>query len=89
MKVSGSLKYDPSKYEFFLKDPVLKNIEIDKVSEQYMPKTKGLSQQLISSVLEKKPVYRLKNNNLQHPLAKSLLKSITVKDEILYLVLGF
>ncbi|NOX67382.1 MAG: DUF1439 domain-containing protein [Chlorobi bacterium] len=89
VKVSGSLKYEQKKYEFFLKDPVLESLEIDKVPDKFIPKIKNMSQQIITKVLAKRPVYKLKDNNLKHKLAKSLLQSITVKDEILYVVLGF
>lgn len=89
LKVSGSLKYEPKKYEFFLKDPVLESLEIDKVPDKFMPKIKNMSQNIITKVLAKRPVYKLRDNNLKHKLAKSLLQSITVKNEILYLVLGF
>lgn len=89
LKVSGSLLYEPNNYEFFLKDPVLNNMVIDKVPDKYMPKIKSMSQQMVTKVLAKKPVYKLKDDNLKHQLAKSLLQSITVKDKTLYLVLGF
>lgn len=89
LKVSGSLLYEPNNYEFFLKDPVLNNIVIDKVPDKYMPKIKSMSQQMVTKVLAKKPIYKLKDDNLKHQLAKSLLQSITVKDKTLYLVLGF
>ena len=40
LKVSGPLLYEPNKYEFFLKEPVLNCIVIVKVPDKYMPKIK-------------------------------------------------
>ena len=89
LKINGTLEYEQSTHEFFLKNPELESLDIDKVPEKYLPKIKSLAQQIIKKVLAKKPVYKLKDDNIKHQLAESLLKSITIKDEILYAELGF
>ena len=87
-KITGSLSYESERCEFFFKNPVIEMLEIDKVSERYIPVVKSIVQFIAQKILAKLPVYRLKDENLKHKLAKSMLQSITVKDKKLLLKLS-
>lgn len=86
--ITGSLRYDSSSHAFYLNDPVIELLEIDQVPDKHLPKIKKISQQAISKLLIKRPIYRLKDDNLKQKLAKSMLKSISIRDEILFIELG-
>lgn len=86
-KITGSLSYHAEAGAFFFKNPKIVQLEIDKVSEKYVPHVKAIVQLVSSKMLEKRPVYRLKDNNLKHKFAKAMLQSVSVKDKKLLLEL--
>jgi len=71
-KFSGSLSYNSKKAEFYLKDPLLHELVIDKVSEKMAAKVKNIAQASLAKILAKRPVYTLKDKDLKQKLAKSL-----------------
>lgn len=87
-KISGSLSYDQETASFFFKDPQIVDLDIAKVPASLMPKIKKLAQTAASKVLASRPIYKLKDGILKHKLAKSLLESITVKNEVLFVELS-
>lgn len=87
-KIVGSLSFEPESGEFFFKNTKLLKLEIDKVSEKYNQQIKAVVQAVGAKILEKTPVYRLKDDDLKHKLAKSVLQSIFVKDKKLLLKLS-
>ena len=84
-KITGSLSYKAESSEFFLKNPKIEKLEIDKVSEKYNSQIKAIVQLVGSKMLEKRPIYRLKGDKLHHKLAKAMLQSVSVKDKKLRL----
>lgn len=88
VSIVGSLSYDSKNNGFFLKNPIIEKLEINKIPDKYMPKIRSISQKGISKLLTKRPVYRLKDDNLKHKLAKSVLKSVSVNNEKLFVVLS-
>ncbi len=84
-KIAGSLSYKSETSEFFFKDPSIEKLEIDKVPERYIPKVKKIVQKIASKILATRPIYKLKDDNLKHKLAKAMLKSVAVKDKKLLL----
>lgn len=87
-KIIGSLSYDTASSEFFFKNSRIETLEIDKVSQKNIKQIKGLVQSISSKILAKKPVYRLKDDNLKHKLAKAMLQSIVVVDKTLRIKLS-
>ena len=87
-KITGSLSYESEKAEFFFKNMVIENLEIDKIQDKYIPKIQGIVQLVARKMLAKRPVYRLKDNNVKHKLAKAVLESIKVKDKKLWVELS-
>jgi hypothetical protein len=86
--ITGTLSYEPEKGAFFYKDPKIKDLEIDKIPKEYIPKVKKIAQKLAKKILKKKPVYKLKDDTLKQKLANSMLKSVSVKDKTLLLELS-
>lgn len=87
-KIVGSLSFEPETGEFFFKNTKLLKLEVDKVSEKNNQQIRTLVQAVGGKLLEKKPIYRLKDDDLKHKLAKSMLQSIAIKDKKLLLKLS-
>jgi len=86
--IKGSLEYNADKGEFYFKNPKIVSLAIDKVSNNIIPKIQGLAEAALSKVMTVRPVYKFKDDNLKHTLAKSVLKSLKVENEKLLLTLG-
>jgi hypothetical protein len=86
--IKGTLDYDPQKGEFYFKNPKIVSLAIDKVPKIFIPKVQSIAQIALSKAMAVYPVYKFKDNNLKHKLAKAVLKSLKVKDEKLILTLG-
>lgn len=82
-KISGDLSYDSKKGAFFLKNPKIESLMINKLPKIYSSKVKKISQIIIDKLLSTYPVYKLKDSNVKQKLAKSVLKSISIKNKIL------
>jgi hypothetical protein len=86
---NGNLKYDNKTGGFFFYDVILLSLNIDTIPAKSFPKIKSLVEDLGNKFLVKKPIYKLKDAKLTEELTKSLLKSIRIADEKLYLEIGF
>jgi len=86
--VSGTLIYDEAEAVFYFKEPVLEALEIDRLPPKYTDKVKSIAQAVVVKALAKYPIYKLKDENIKHKLAKSTLKSVEVKDEKLLVELS-
>lgn len=87
-EMSGSLSYDSDKSEFFYSDPTVVSMQVDNIPESYLPKIKDIAQTIASNMLAKYPIYKLKDDNIKHKLAKSVLEAVSVKDKQLVVVLS-
>lgn len=87
-KITGSLSYDANEGAFYLNNPKIESIEIDKMPEKYSPKIKQLTQTAVSKAMSVYSVYKLKDDNLKHKLAKATLESISVDGGKLLVVLS-
>jgi len=79
-KITGSLSYDPKKYEFFFKNPKIVSLELANIPPILLPKVKKVAQLAVSQFLSKKPIYRLKDDNVKQKLTKAVLQSIKVEN---------
>ncbi|MDH3327574.1 MAG: DUF1439 domain-containing protein [Gammaproteobacteria bacterium] len=86
--IEGGINYKPKTGEFFFVDPEVKKIEFDKLPEKYNPNVVKVVDVSVKKVLAKTPVYKFKDDDLKHKLAKSTLKSVNIKNGILALELG-
>ncbi len=80
-RVIGSLFYDKSLGAFFLKDPVLDSLQIDRIPAQLNQQIAKVSQAMIASTLASYPLYTLNDNDFKQKMAKSLIESIDVQDQ--------
>jgi hypothetical protein len=85
--INGTLDYDAIKGEFNLKNPTIVSLTIDDVAEEFMPEIKKIAQMTLSKAMMVYPVYRFKDTNIKEQLAKSVLKSVKVKNETLFITL--
>lgn len=87
-KIKGSIEYNAKKGEFYLRNPKIVDLKMKDVPSSLMPKIKSIAQSFLSQSLKKRPIYRFKDNDLKQKLAKSVLKSVTIKDKKLQVVLS-
>lgn len=87
-QVKGSLEYDAESGAFYFKDPQIESIEIDRVPKSLLTSARELTQLAFKRVLNNYPVYRFKDENTKHKLAKNMLKEVRVESKILYLTLS-
>jgi len=86
--IRGSLSYNKEKGAFYLNNPKIVSLNINNLSEKYIPKTQDLLQLALTKTLSKYPVYKFKDDNLKNKLAKATLESIEVKNKKLLITLG-
>lgn len=86
--INGTLDYDPKEGSFYFKNPTIISLVIDKVPNKYIPKIQVIAQKALSKAMAVYPVYKFKDDNLKHTLAKAVLKSLKVTNEKLVLTLG-
>jgi hypothetical protein len=87
-EIKGSIDYDSEKGAFYLLNPQIINLNIDKLPKQYEPIIKQITQKALIKILAKNPVYKFKDDNIKHRLAKSVLESEQVKDQLLLIKLS-
>ncbi len=87
-KITGALSYNNETSEFFLKNFSLEHLEIDNISKIYSSGLRYIVHWLAAKTFETRAVYRLKDDNLKHKLAKATLKSISVEGDELLLELS-
>ena len=85
---SGSLRYENDTGSFYFDNLNITELEIEKIPESSLPKIKKMLAFVASKFLTRKPVYKFKDNDLKHKLAKATLKSVTVENETLLIELG-
>ncbi|WP_111978422.1 DUF1439 domain-containing protein [Algibacillus agarilyticus] len=87
-KIKGSLSYNTDTGAFHFHDPIIEKLEVDDVPEKFTAKVKQLAQLAMTKAMTIYPIYKFKDNNLKHKLAKAALESIEVKNKTLYVTLS-
>lgn len=82
-KISGSISCNNQDGAFYLANPLILSLKINKLPNKFLPKIKHIVQVFIVKALEQYPVYKFKDNNLKHSLAKAVLDSVKVENEML------
>lgn len=88
IKLAGSLLYDADKGEFFFNNPQIKSIESEDVASKHLEKVQQIAQLAVEQYLSAKPIYRFKDNNMKHKLAKAVLQSVTIENKQLLVELA-
>lgn len=86
--IQGALDYDAKKGAFYFNQPKIVSLKIDQVPTDFIPDIQALAQTALTKALASYPVYKFKDDNLKHRLAKSVLKSLQVQDEKLLITLS-
>ena len=79
--IKGGITYDKKKGAFYLKNPSIVSLNVGKVNGKIKKQIKKLLQYALKKALAKRPVYQFKDDKLKHRLAKSVLESVTIKNE--------
>lgn len=85
VKLNGPLAYDQTQSAFFLRDPVVDDLVVDKLQDTLLPTIKGLTQTMASHIFAKHPVYVLKEESFKANFAKRFLKRIDIQNAKLVL----
>ena len=88
VSMRGKLRYDENLGEFFLDAPIIDDFKVDGVTATILAQIKPITQYAARTILSKNAIYKL-DNSLKHKLAKSLLKSVDVKNKRIFILLGF
>jgi len=86
--ITGTLNYDAEKGEFYFRNPTVVSLEVDNVAKKFIPKIKKITQLAITKAMSAYPVYKFKDDNIKHKLAKAALKSVIVEQEKLLVTLS-
>jgi hypothetical protein len=89
VSLQGSVTYLSEQGAFYLHQAKITHLEIDKVPAEFLPQLKELAQSGLNQALNKRPIYVLKKDDMQHQLIKSSLKSIKISNQTLKATLGF
>ncbi|NOX43996.1 MAG: DUF1439 domain-containing protein [Gammaproteobacteria bacterium] len=81
VNIVGSLSYNKEEGSFYLKDPIINEMHIDKIQNKYQSTIKDLAQKVVVNVMSTRSVYKLRDDNVKHKLAKSTLNSISVSNQ--------
>ena len=81
IKLAGSLLYNADQGAFFLNNPQIQSIESKDVAAKHLDKVQQIAQLALEQYLSAKPIYRFKDDNMKHKLAKAVLQSVTVENQ--------
>lgn len=82
------LRYEPSEGALYVDDPKIEKIEIGGLSPSTQEQIGRIAKPLMEEYLRRVPVYRLKPGDFRQDMARSVLKSVSVKQGKLYVVVG-
>ncbi len=88
IKVQGTLKYNAKEGAFYFNNPEIIELNIKEIPAQFHEQVKKMAQGALARSLSRYPVYKLKDDNMKQQLAKTMLKSMEVKDQTLVVTLG-
>ena len=87
-EVTGGLRYDAERYEFYLTDPKVERIDIEGIPDSIASKVEPAFQTLAQEALERLPIYKLEPTDIKKVTARTVLKRIAVSNGNLVMVLG-
>lgn len=82
------VRYEPAEGSFFFDDPKIDRFDIDGLPPSTQEQVARVAKPLIEEYLRRVPVYRLKPGDLRQDIARSVLKSVAVKQGKLFVVIG-
>ncbi len=88
VKIQGTLTYNAKEGAFYLQSPEIIELIINEIPPRFHDQIKQLAQKGMAKKLSDQPVYKLKDDDMKQNLAKSMLKSLQVKNKTLVATLG-
>jgi hypothetical protein len=85
---NGQIFYKPEKGAFYIKNFQITDIRVNEANFSDKNKLKNVILKIVSNYLEDYPVYRLNPTDFKQSIAKLLLKSVSVKDDNLSVLLS-
>lgn len=86
--VSGGVRYEAEKGQFFLTDPLIENFAVQGVPPKYIKKVNKLLTKALAEYYEDHPIYMLKRGDAKQAFARMVLKDVTVEGKELVVTLG-
>ena len=87
-EITGSLGYNSKEGAFYLTDPIITSMHVDRLKKSMQPEIKKLAQTAITKTMTTQPIYKLNDENAKQKLAKSALKSVSVNNGKLVVEFG-
>nr|WP_255606003.1 DUF1439 domain-containing protein [Thalassolituus sp. ST750PaO-4] len=88
LTVEGKIRYDKASYSFFIEEPVIRQLDIDGLAPALQPQLISLAQKALTPALTKQPVYTLSDQDMTEAMARMMLKSLTISDADVVLVMS-
>lgn len=86
--LDGTLEYQQKSGAFYLAQSQLRGIDTNGNLTEFRGTVQRLIETVLAQLFAATPIYRLERDNVQHVLARLLLKSVTVKQDRLVVQLG-
>src|SRR5690606_4070867 len=80
LDASGALKYVPEEGAFYLAEPVVENLSIQGLPDQYTARASKAGEIALANFYSARPIYTLKATDTKRAAAKLLLKSVEVQE---------
>ncbi len=87
--VQGGLRYEAKNGAFYLDNAKLTALSIEQLSPAVIAQIKPLVQDVLVQRLQTQAIYQLDKNDFQQSLLKASLKSVVVKQQAVWVTLGF
>ena len=85
--ISGGVRYEPTTGEFFVIDPVVENLAIEGLPEEFTNQANDAVGSVLKAYYESYPIYTLRRTDMKKAAARLLLKSVVVENEKLVITL--
>jgi len=82
------VRYKADTHQFFLADPKIKKLEIDRLPPDYVDRVTKIALELTRSRLESTPIYTVEGPQAAMLAANLLIKDVRVKNGAVRMVLG-
>jgi hypothetical protein len=86
---STGVRYDNSKFRFYLKSPAIEDVKIGGIPEQYTSVVSATCKTIMLELIDEVPVFTIKDKDLKTKLAKAVLKKVNIVDGALAVTLGY
>lgn len=86
-RLLGSIRYEKEQGAFYISDPELAHLHFKRVPDSLNKEITRVVQLALVQALNRYPVYRFNDKDGRQKMAKSMLESVTVDDEVLLIKL--